>query len=728
MSTTSRPEHLKIACPFCSQKLDITDVPPFTNIECPACKRIFPAPRWLDGFLLEELLGEGPVSTVYRALDTRLDRDVAVKLLRPAAAEDGRHVEHFLAASRKMAQASHPRLLPIFTCGEADGGAYLVMPYMRKFSLARWLRDRREMVTPDFAIKVALNVAQGLEAALQQKSMIHGNVCPQNILLDDENEPRVGDFGLAHCGWNAERAAVENNAACHASFAYLSPELGLGGVGDERSDIFGLGAVLYHMLAGKAPFPDENSEAEFRRRQTDQPPALPPEVKVSSAVAELVASMLSGAPNHRPRGYGAIIAILEGNLKTRSTRPAGATDRKGDAADGGKRKIQLPVATPVAAAPPPAASPYLPPPGGQKRGSSSGALTAAIIIVLFLLGGVVFIGAKRHLPWYENTIGTWISGGKAAAHNPGDNTLPVPSQPGGEATPPETPAETPATTGGTTTAVTPPAAGGGETVAVVPASPEADLAPERPDGTPVKEPASTAVAETPVPETPEAAPETAANQEPEPAPRTPLVTPELETKTADAAPEFDTSGRPRPGDLNFAKVQAEVDRYIASLPEAARTQEQQRIRMISELRSEWMHSKISFDGKSGIRLKDGRTVRGAVMANDKEILIMGRDRKRPVVIGWDDLPTEQYIAFLTDNVMQKASRAGVKDTSAAVRRVTGATSTSSQRETLGDDYFRLAIVCDWYQKPADAKKYAAEAVKNNPKLAEHAKRFFPGAP
>ena len=202
---------MKIACPFCAQKLDLSDVPPFSKVECPACKHTFKVPRRLDGFLLEEVIGEGRVSVVYRALDVTLDRDVAIKVLRRNVSAAPKEAARFLAEARKLAVMTHPRIIPIFTCGEDDGSAYIGMQLMHKSSLFRWLRERREMFTPDFSLFVALAVAQGLEAA-RQKCIIHGNVSPQNILFDDDNEPVISSTpGFVLETW-ADRVISTNTA------------------------------------------------------------------------------------------------------------------------------------------------------------------------------------------------------------------------------------------------------------------------------------------------------------------------------------------------------------------------------------------------------------------------------------------------------------------------------------------------------------------------------------
>ena len=652
---------MKIACPFCAQKLDLSDVPPFSKVECPACKHVFKAPQRLDGFLLEEAIGEGRVSVVYRALDVTLDRDVAIKVLRRNVSAAPRQAEHFLAEARKLAVLTHPRVIPIFTCGEDDGSAYIGMQLMRKSSLSRWLREKREAFTPEFSLFVALSVAQGLEAACQ-KGIIHGNVSPQNILFDEDNEPRVGDFGMANSAWDSALGYRENISLCYSTVEYLSPELGLGGVGDERSDIYGLGAVLYHMLAGMPPFSGDNTDEAFRHRQENPPPALPPQVVVSAPVAELIASMLDGSPNRRPHSYGPVIALLDGQIQalTGGDQPAGAT--------AAKRKLQLPVARAAMSRSkvrsPASIDQYMP--KTRKKNSS---LSVIIAVLFLILTGLIVAGSVMRAPWYVQYLephvkplmqkavgmGTDAAGSGETAN--GDESSQHPAMPvvaeNGTATPPA----------GTNVVAS---AAGEKGAAIIPAE---NLAMNL-DGTAAKNVA-----------------------------------------------KGEAEKRPRPTDLDFKKSQAEVDAYTGTLDEQARQRELSRIKLITELRNEWMHSKISHDASgTGVRLNSGRTVRGMLLVNEQQMVMLVRGAARPLNLQWNDIGVDQYLVFLEDYVRQKLSRMG-PDASAP----------PAVAEMAGNDCFRLAVLFDWYGRSADAAKYAREAVRHNPKLEGVVNDYRPGA-
>ena len=209
------------------------------------------------------------------------------------------------------------------------------------------------------------------------------------------------------------------------------------------------------------------------------------------------------------------------------------------------------------------------------------------------------------------------------------------------------------------------------------------------------------------------------------------TTGESTAKAAAAAPlepvTVDESLRPRPADLNFAAAAKEVRVYLAGLPEKAMKRENSRIRMMGELRDEWLKSKIAYDGeKKGIQLNNGMSLRGSPMFNDRQILILRRGGK-PIRLKPMDIATAQYLLFLEDHVQQKISRSsagGGKAAAEAVSRAMGREA-AAINQLVGNDCFRLAILFDWYEKPVQARKYAAEAIRFHAGLAPAVHAYFP---
>ncbi len=181
-------------------------------------------------------------------------------------------------------------------------------------------------------------------------------------------------------------------------------------------------------------------------------------------------------------------------------------------------------------------------------------------------------------------------------------------------------------------------------------------------------------------------------------------------------PSF-TDGRPRPVDIDFDASSGAVQRYLAGLPEGKRKSEQTRVVMIKELRNSWVRSKFTYDsGSRGVRLCDGRTVYGSLLANDKGMVILQSDAREPVTVRWSDVPLEQYMLFLEDHVRQRVDHHN-----------SGPEGTAADRESAGTDCLRLAVFYDWYRKPGKAENYAAEAVRLNPSVKKVVESCFPFA-
>ncbi len=170
--------------------------------------------------------------------------------------------------------------------------------------------------------------------------------------------------------------------------------------------------------------------------------------------------------------------------------------------------------------------------------------------------------------------------------------------------------------------------------------------------------------------------------------------------------------RPRPADLDFAAADIEVQQYLGSLPEDRRRREQARINLIKELRSEWQHSKFAYDAaQNGVRLRDGRTVYGPVMANENGLVVLQTGGGSPVRLGWGDVTLEQYLVFLEAHVRQRVTRVDAESGTGA--------------QAAGDDCLRLAITYDWYQRPEDALRQAREAVRLKPSSRDVVEACFP---
>src|SRR6476469_2546425 len=230
----------------------------------------------LAGFLADRYevqgeLGAGGMATVYRAIDLKHQRDVAIKVLHPelGAALGG---ERFLSEIRTTARLQHPHILPLLDSGDADGLLYYVMPLVTGETLRHRL-EREQQLPIDDAISIAREVADALGYA-HGLGVIHRDVKPENILLR-EGRPMVMDFGIALAVQQAGGQRMTQTGLSLGTPQYMSPEQAMGErTIDARSDVYALGAVTYEMLAGEPPFTGPNVQAIVARLLAEEPRSL----------------------------------------------------------------------------------------------------------------------------------------------------------------------------------------------------------------------------------------------------------------------------------------------------------------------------------------------------------------------------------------------------------------------------------------------------------------------
>src|SRR6478672_7451033 len=219
-------------------------------------------------YRLEREVGAGGMATVYLAHDLRHERDVAITVLHPdLAAALG--AERFLAEIKTTAKLQHPHILPLLDSGEADGLLYYVMPYVSGESLRSRL-ERETQLAVDDAVRIAREALSALESAHKQ-GVVHRDIKPENILMH-EDQALVADFGIALAVSAAGGPRMTQTGLSLGTPAYMAPEQAMGErVIDGRADIYALGAVLYEMLVGEAPFTGPSVQAIVARVMTESP-------------------------------------------------------------------------------------------------------------------------------------------------------------------------------------------------------------------------------------------------------------------------------------------------------------------------------------------------------------------------------------------------------------------------------------------------------------------------
>ena len=218
------------------------------------------------GYRVEEPVGRGGMGVVYRATDLSLDRPVALKLVAPELAEDERFRERFLREPRLAASLDHPHVIPIYEAGEHDGQLYLAMRFVEGSDL-RTILEREGKLPPQRALPLLADVADALDAA-HRRALVHRDVKPANVLLDEDGHAYLTDFGITKQlgGESTDTGRVVG------TLDYLAPEQIRGDPVDGRTDVYALGCVLYECLAGAPPF-RRPTEAEILWAHMQEQPA-----------------------------------------------------------------------------------------------------------------------------------------------------------------------------------------------------------------------------------------------------------------------------------------------------------------------------------------------------------------------------------------------------------------------------------------------------------------------
>ena len=219
---------------------------------------------------LEELIGTGGMSSVYRAHDQLLDRKVALKVLHQQYAGDEEYVERFRREARSVATLSHPNIVTVIDRGEHGDRQFIVFEYVEGENLKR-LIERRGPAPVSTALELAMQIARGLSFAHQQ-GLIHRDVKPQNVLMNGDGQAKVTDFGIAR-SLDVKHGMTQTGTVLGTS-DYIAPEQAQGQRVDEHTDVYSLGVVLYELLTGEVPFPGENFVAVAMRHINEEPPSI----------------------------------------------------------------------------------------------------------------------------------------------------------------------------------------------------------------------------------------------------------------------------------------------------------------------------------------------------------------------------------------------------------------------------------------------------------------------
>ena len=262
-------------------------------------------------YQLERELGQGGMGTVYLAKDSGLNRYVALKILRSDLGDDPSFSRKFLEEVEVTASLAHPNIIRVFTLGEQEGRLYLVMEHLDEPSLENRM-DKQTKVSEREVLEIGIGIASALQFAHEETGLIHRDIKPGNILFGRGNIPKLADFGLAA----GARSALGQQDEIWGTPYYVSPERLLREPEDIRSDIYSLGATLYHAMAGRPPFEAETAEEVAKRHISDRPPplrSLCPNAQEQTVFT--IDKCLARKSSARWESYSALISQLADSLR-----------------------------------------------------------------------------------------------------------------------------------------------------------------------------------------------------------------------------------------------------------------------------------------------------------------------------------------------------------------------------------------------------------------------------
>jgi serine/threonine-protein kinase len=258
----------------------------------------------LDGrYRVDARIAVGGMATVYRAVDTRLDRVLALKVMHPSLAVDGSFVERFIREAKSVARLAHPNVVQVFDQGTDGGYVYLAMEYVAGCTLRDVLRERGAL-QPRAALDILEPVLAALGAA-HRAGFVHRDMKPENVLIGDDGRVKVADFGLVR----AVDTVTNTTGTVLGTVSYLAPEQIESGTADPRVDVYACGVMLYEMLTGDKPH-DGDSPAVilYKHLHEDVPPPSAAVPGLAYELDEMVASATARTPDIRPHDAVALLA------------------------------------------------------------------------------------------------------------------------------------------------------------------------------------------------------------------------------------------------------------------------------------------------------------------------------------------------------------------------------------------------------------------------------------
>lgn len=261
------------------------------------------------------ILGSGGMADVYDARDNRLNRRVAIKILKEEYSQDKNFVTKFRGEAQSVAGFSHPNIVTVYDVGEDGNLHYIVMELVEGITLKKFIEKKGKLDLNE-AVGIAIEIARGIEVA-HNNNIIHRDIKPQNIIISKEGQVKVTDFGIAKVTTSNTIAVGQVVGSVH----YISPEQARGGYLDEKSDIYSLGVTLYEMLSGRLPFVADNTvSVALLHMQEEATPLREIDQTIPPSIDKIVQKCMSKKPDRRYKTVSELIV----DLKKAIANPSGS--------------------------------------------------------------------------------------------------------------------------------------------------------------------------------------------------------------------------------------------------------------------------------------------------------------------------------------------------------------------------------------------------------------------
>jgi eukaryotic-like serine/threonine-protein kinase len=308
MSASDKSTLRMVTCSWCDTKVFIPgDLPPLATVPCTKCGYPIMMPMPLRQFELRSVIASGGNGTVYRAWDTVLERMVAIKLVKKEMMSDPVAMENFYREARACARLNHTNIIHIYTFDEYDGQAYLVMELADHGSLDSRIEKQGRVAELD-VLDIGIKISSALDLALKH-NLLHRDIKPGNILFDADHEPKLVDFGLAR----STEAEPESETVTEGTPYYVAPEKIKRQKETFLSDMYSLGATLYHAVTGHVPFEAPTVEELVSAHVTTAP--TPPNqvegcTEITQRTSDALVKVLAKNPADRFLSYDEFIMTL----------------------------------------------------------------------------------------------------------------------------------------------------------------------------------------------------------------------------------------------------------------------------------------------------------------------------------------------------------------------------------------------------------------------------------